>query len=392
MTESTPVLRVGIAGVGVGGSGLMRAFAGRPHLQLAAVADTREGAVTRFREEYGAEAYTSVAEMCESPNVDAVWVCTPNHFHAEHAITAAEHGKHVIVSKPIAITLDEAEAMNEAAESNGVRLLCGHTRSMAATIRTMAAMAQSGDYGKLGMVHSWKYADWLYRPRMAYELDETKGGGVVFRQGAHQIDIIRLIGGGVVKCVRGATLQLDPRRPAAGTYVAYLEFADGTPATAIYHGYGHFDTSELTYGRGAYRRPHVTGDTSREDEDRLKESMRYSDEGPGRAERNGEDNTLAFYGLTLVTCERADFRESPNGIYVYDDEGQKEIPVAKAESRGDNELEEMYQAVVHGAEVVHDGRWGEATLEVILGILESARTGREVTLSHQTSARVPAAT
>ncbi|MEA2641874.1 MAG: phthalate 4,5-cis-dihydrodiol dehydrogenase, partial [Chloroflexota bacterium] len=115
MAATRAVLRVGIAGIGVGGSGLMRAFEGRDHLQLAAVADTRESALDRFRREFEAEAYNSVEAMCESPNVDAVWVSTPNHFHAEHAIAAARAGKHVIVSKPLAITIEQAEAMNEAA-------------------------------------------------------------------------------------------------------------------------------------------------------------------------------------------------------------------------------------------------------------------------------------
>jgi len=382
VSASHPVLRVGIAGVGVAGGGLIRAFANRPHLKLTAAADVRENALDLFHRQFDAETYSSVEEMSKSPNVDVVWVATPNHLHAEHAIVAAEHGKHVIVSKPLAVTIEQAGAMNEAAEKNDVKLMCGHTRSMAASIRTMAAMAQSGEYGKLGMVHCWKYSDWMYRPRMPYELDVSQGGGVVFRQGAHEIDIIRLIAGGVVKSVKGTTLQLDPRRPAPGSFVAYLTFADGTPATAIYSGYGRFDTGEIIPGRPAFQHAQIA--TSPEDEARLKESMRYSEERAARPERDDrEDNTLGFYGFTLVTCERADFRESPNGIYVYGEGGRHEVPVQQAESRGDNELEEMYQAVVNGRELVHDGRWGEATLEVILGILESARTGQEVTMSHQ---------
>jgi phthalate 4,5-cis-dihydrodiol dehydrogenase len=67
------------------------------------------------------------------------------------------------------------------------------------------------------------------------------------------------------------------------------------------------------------------------------------------------------------------------------------VPIQQAESRGDNELEEMYQAVVNSRPLVHDGRWGEATLEVILGILESARTGQEVAMSHQTPVGLPEA-
>ena len=388
MVQQVKPLRFGIAGVGAGGSGLMKAFAGRPHLQLTAIADTRDSARERFRQEFNAEAYGSIEELCQSPNVDVVWVATPNHFHVQHAIIAAEHGKHVIVSKPMAITIEQCEAMNEAAERNGVKLLCGHTRSMAATIRTMAQLVQSGELGKLGMIHSWKYADWLFRPRMPEELDVSMGGGVVFRQGSHQIDIIRLIGGGMVRSVRGSVLDLDSQRHAPGAYVAYLQFEDGTPATAIYSGYNHFDTSELTFGRGAFRRARVSAGTSTDEEQALKESLRYGD-GDGNSGSRGDSegpSTLGFYGFTLVSCERADMRESPEGLYIYENSGRREIPVAMEESRGDNELEEMYQAVVNGRPVFHDGRWGEATVEVILAILESQRTGKEIMLSHQSPA------
>jgi phthalate 4,5-cis-dihydrodiol dehydrogenase len=384
--ESRTPLRFGIAGVGSGGSGLLSAFEGRPHLQLMAVADTRESALERFRAEYGAETYGSVEEMCESPNVDVVWVATPNNLHAEHAITAARHGKHVIVSKPMALNIDECEAMNEAADRAGVRLLCGHTRSMAATIRRMAAIARSSEFGAVGMIHSWKYADWIYRPRTPDELDVSKGGGVVFRQGPHQLDIVRLIGGGRLHSVHASVLEMDPARGAPGTYVAYLKFEDGTPATVIYSGYGHFDTSELTYGFGAYRRGRITRTTSPEEELAMKESRRYGGEGRGHERSESDQNTLGFYGLTLLSCEHADIRESPRGLYVYDDDGRREIAIDTAESRGDNEVEEMYQAVVNGKPLQHDGRWGEATLETALAIMESGQSGREVFLSHQTAA------
>jgi phthalate 4,5-cis-dihydrodiol dehydrogenase len=266
------VLRVGIAGVGPAGTGIMSALSGRPHLQLTAVADVRESALARFRDEFGTEAYASVEELCASPNVDAVWVSTPNHLHAEHAITAAQHGKHVIVSKPLAITLQQAEAMVEAAERNGVKLLCGHTRSMATSSRKMAELVRREEYGKLAMLHQWKWADWLYRPRSPYELDLAQGGGVVFRQGPHQIDILRLIAGGIVKSVRASVLQMDPRRPVPGAYVAYLTFEGDVPATMIYSGYAHFDTSELTFGRGAYTGDRVSRDSTEEEERAFKEA------------------------------------------------------------------------------------------------------------------------
>src|SRR5712692_6461994 len=122
----TKVLRFGIAGLGIASTQIIPEFAGRPHLQLTAAADIRKEGLEKFAREFEAEVYTSVDEMCASDQVDAIYVCSPNHLHAEHVIAAAERGKHAIVEKPMALTLDECESMNHAAERHGVKLLCGH--------------------------------------------------------------------------------------------------------------------------------------------------------------------------------------------------------------------------------------------------------------------------
>src|SRR5260370_25864308 len=127
-------LRIGLVGVGVGASQLLPALTSSPHIKLSAAADVRPAALEQFAREFGAQTFSSVEYLCERGDVEAVWVATPNHLHAEHVIAAAERGKHVIVSKPMAITLDEAAAMNAAAERNGVKLLAGHTTSMAPPI------------------------------------------------------------------------------------------------------------------------------------------------------------------------------------------------------------------------------------------------------------------
>ncbi len=154
-------LRWGIAGIGSGASNLLGGFSRNPHVKITAAADIRKEAVEAFGREFNCETYLSVEEMCKSPNVDAVWVSTPNHLHAEHVIAAVENKKHCTVSKPMAITLEECEAMNEAAERNGVVLLSGHTQSMLPAVRKMAEVVRSGEYGRLAMIHSWHYNDWM---------------------------------------------------------------------------------------------------------------------------------------------------------------------------------------------------------------------------------------
>src|SRR5438105_320829 len=152
---STEPLRVGLIGVGVGASQLLPAFTSSPHIQFVAAADVREEALQRIASEFGVRTFGSVEALCDSPEVEAVWVATPNHLHAQHVIAAAERGKHVIVSKPMAVSLAEAAAMNAAADRYGIKLLAGHTQSLAPTIRRMAEMIRAGELGKLGMVHTW---------------------------------------------------------------------------------------------------------------------------------------------------------------------------------------------------------------------------------------------
>jgi phthalate 4,5-cis-dihydrodiol dehydrogenase len=379
--QSAEPLRVGLVGVGVGASQLLPALTTSPHIQLIAGADVRPAALEQFAREFGAQTYGSVEELAENPRVEAVWVATPNHLHAQHVIAAAERGKHVIVSKPMAITLDEAAAMNQAAEQNGVKLLAGHTQSMAPTIRKMAELVHSGELGQLGMLHSWHFTDWMYRPRLPAELDVAQGGGPVFRQASHQVDIVRYIAGGLVKSVRANVVQLDPARGAAGAYTAFLEFEDGTPATIVYSGYGHFPMSELLGADDARSLAPVTvRPRSAEEEAALKEALRYT--GGSSTARGG--NSLGLFGLTLVTCAGGDLRESPDGLFLYERDQVRTIPVAD-ELRGAAELDELYQAVRHGQPIVHDGRWGEATLEVCVAIIESARTQAEVRLARQTA-------
>ena len=144
--------------------------------------------------------------MCASSNVDAVYVATPNQLHAQHAIAAANHKKHVIVGKPMALSIDECEAMNEAAKKNRVDLLCGHTHSFDPPVRKIREIVKSGELGKLCMINTWNYNEFMYRPRMKHELATSRG--VVLNQGPHHVDIVRLIGGGRVRSVRAMTWHL----------------------------------------------------------------------------------------------------------------------------------------------------------------------------------------
>lgn len=391
--SETPILKFGIGGLGRGGAFTVPVFARHPRVEVAAAADLDENKLEVFAKDFGAKTYRSIEKLCRSDDIDAIYVATPTELHARHAIEAAEHRKHVIVEKPMATTLEDADAMIEAAERNGVKLIVGHSHSFDTPILGMRRIVESGELGRVRMINNWYFNDWLYRPRTREELDTGLGGGVTFRQGSHQFDIIRLIGGGLVRSVRAMTGVWDESRPTEGSHAVFLEFEDGMSATAVYNGYDHFHTTELTFGIGedggrvasdyAVARKALSQARSPEEELKLKESVGYG--GARAREHPGYGPHQLFFGLTVVSCEKGDIRQSPDGLLIYGEEERREIPLPSDETGGRGAMiNELYEAVVHDRQAIHDGRWAKANLEVCLAVLESARERKEVFLSHQT--------
>jgi phthalate 4,5-cis-dihydrodiol dehydrogenase len=378
-------LRVGIAGLGDAGSQVVEAVPGIPGITLAAVADTRPAALETAVKTRGVRGYPTVDAMCASSEVDAIYVATPNKFHVEHALSAARNGKHVIVVKPLALTLRGCDEIIEAAQRHGVKLVYGHSRIYDPPVRKMAEIVQSGQIGRVIQINTWMYGGWLQRkPRLASELSTESGGGVVYRQAPHQADIVRCIGGGILKTLRAVTGRWDPHFDTEGNYSALAEFDNGTPATMIMNGYGFFSTSELTHGMKA------SGMVSAKDRitRAADESTKY-----GETQRRdyfyggNEKKSQPFYGFTIVSCERGDMRQSPNGLLLYTAEGCKEVPcdhyVGEGRASVTGALLALQGALADKNAVYPAGRWAKATLESCLAILDSNRTGRAVNLTHQ---------
>jgi phthalate 4,5-cis-dihydrodiol dehydrogenase len=396
---TTRKLALGIAGLGVASTMVLPGVVKFPHVRIAAAADRRPNALEAFRQAYGGQAYDNVEALCADPEVDVVWIATPNQFHCDHTIMAAEHGKHVICTKPMALSIEECENMCDAADRNGVKLLCGQSYSMSPDIQALWKEARSGRLGRLIAINTWLSTDWLLKPRVAEELDEALGGGVVHRHAPHLIDTVRLLGGGRVRSVRASVGRWMKERPCPGNFSAFLEFEDGTPATITYNGYGYFDTSELTWGIGnrmygdeeriAIRRALRKGKINSDD---AKEGMRFGANAEHESSHGsawdfnaavGTRAHIRWFGITVASFEHGDIRQSPNGIYVYDDDGRHEVPVEGGRGVGTLEMKEMYEAVVDGKPILHDGRWALATTEVGAAMVRSGIERREIMLSHQ---------
>ncbi len=381
-------LGLGVIGLGMAGAVMVRAAARHPGVQLAAAADPQAGLRAAFGRDFNARTYAEAQALCEDAAVEAVYIATPHQFHAEHAIAAAERGKHVILEKPMALTLADCDRIIAAVERARVHLVVGHTHAFDPAVRAMRRLIASGELGALGMIASWNYTNYLYRPRRPEELDTGKGGGILFNQVPHQIDTVRLLGGGLVRSVRAQAGVLDPARPTEANCTAFLEFANGVAASLVYSGYDFFDSDELHFWvseRGSAKQPaHGASRRALRAHAGPEAALRTASVGYGSPDQ-GEPPHQPHFGVTIATCARGDLRASADGVFVYGEEGQREIalPAGGRYSGRLNVLDDLRDAIATGRAPVHDGRWGKATLEVALAIRQSARERREVALMHQ---------
>lgn len=393
-------IRLGIAGAGIGSLqtvGDLKTL--KDKVRLTAIADIRRDNMEYLAGRYGEDVpfFDDVAAMCKSGTIDAVWIATPNSLHLEHTRAAAENGIHVICEKPMAVTLDQCLAMVEAIEGAGVRYVQGHSKVYDVPIREMGKVVRSGALGRAVHIHTWNWNDLLLRGAMPSDLTTEGGSGALFRQGPHQVDIVRYLGGGEVRSLRAVAGRWDPNFPdCEGSYSAFMEFEDGTAASMVFDGYGYFDIRELTWGWGEGARKGLNTDSveprerpTRPITPEEKYANVHSGNPYGYGKGSGIDRDspegLPFFGLTVVTCERGVVRQSPDGIYVYGADGRKEIPCHTHQGRS-GELLELYDALAEDRPTLLDARWGLASMEVCLAILESSAERGEVRLNHQSPA------
>lgn len=398
-------LGVGIVGMGAAGAAFVPALQRHPAFRWVALAETDP----EVRAQWAADPAACGVAVCEDlpallnrPEVEVVLIATPTPLHAAQAQRAAAAGRHVLVEKPMAATLKEGLAMVRAAERAGVTLLVGHSHSFDLPIRHMREIVARGDLGSVRMVNTWCFTDWMRRPRRPGELDAAQGGGVVMRQGAHQFDILRLLAGGMARSVRAQAFDWDPRRRGLGAHSSFIEFEGGVTATAVYNGYGGLASKSLCHGISEWGLGPAPGPASASalvaaPAPEMETSQAAFSPFPGA---EGEDEVQAkrrrarhaipaqapyqpFFGLTVVSCEGGDLRQSPTGLWVETPARAWEIPLPTDRSPREHVLDELAGLLLEGRAALHDGRWGLATLELCLSVMTSARVGRAVRLRHQ---------
>lgn len=317
-----------------------------PETQLVSVADIREDRARRFSAEYGAQAYTDYHDMLARPDIDAVTVCVPSGLHAQVAIDVLQAGKHVLVEKPIALNLADADRMIATARKAGLRLgvvLQNRYNSPVQQVRTLI------DQGRLGKLYLGSVCVRWYRPQSYYE-DGWHGtlsmdGGALMNQSIHHLDALQWFMGPVAS-VYAYTATLAHTMESEDVGVAVVRFRSGALAT--------IEGSTLTWPQNLEGSVAVFGEHGSVKVGGTALSRITLWKVDGELEREAE----------ILTGQRVD----PPTVYGY---SHREV------------IHDFARALLDGREPSTPGPEARKSLALVLAIYESARTGREVQLPHE---------
>ena len=231
------MLRFGLLGSGLAAGFHAEALETMKDAALAGVADRDHGRAVAFAEKYGAKSYSSLEAMLKSEEIDVVCICTPSGFHADQAIEVLKSGKHVVLEKPMALTVEDADRIIEAAESSDRLLSVVFQNRFIPDVQKAKEIVDSGALGKLVFcdlsMKYWRdpdyYASSDWRGTFKYD-GGGEGGGALINQGIHGVDmLIYIVGDAKVRFAEVKTSYHSIE--TEDTAVAVLDFDNGATGT-----------------------------------------------------------------------------------------------------------------------------------------------------------------
>lgn len=286
--------------------------------------------------ELGAGALEDYHEALSNPDVEAVDLCLPHDLHASIAIEAMRAGKHVLVEKPIARNLEEADAMMAAAREAGVVLMVGHNQRYAAARATARRLVAEGAIGDVYMMRT-DHQQWVNMPPDAWRNDPEKlGGGAVADSGIHSLDQMLWVCGPARRVFAALNYNgLTPRRGEDAGLVTIEHESGAISELAISWTAQRFPWGEAFFLYGTKGVIHNVG---------------------GLQIFNGTPREGDFTPVPLDHDDNGGFRE---------------------------EIRDFARCIRTGGRPLSDGVSGRATLEVLKAAYESAQTGQSVRLPAQ---------
>jgi UDP-N-acetyl-2-amino-2-deoxyglucuronate dehydrogenase len=336
-------VRVALVGCGRISRSHFEAIARVEGLTLAAVCDAVEERARAAGEGQGVPWFTSYEAMLAQAPCEAVAICTPSGLHPRHGILAARAGKHVISEKPMAISLESADALVQACDDAGVHLFVVKQNRLNPPVQLLKRAVDRGRFGRLYLANCT--VRWT-RPQEYYDQAPWRGtwefdGGAFMNQASHYVDLVQWLVG-PVDTVMAKTATLARRIEAEDSGAAVMRFRSGA--------LGVMEVTMLTYPKNL----------------------------EGSITLLGERGSVKIGGTAVNRVEHWQFAD-------YDDD-DKLVEAANTNPPsvygfGHEPYYRNVLAVLRGeAPPETDGRAGRKSLELILGIYESARTGRDVPL------------
>ena len=234
----------GIVGCGMIANFHARAIADIRGAKLVGSYSRRLASAEAFSEQHGGIAYDSLEQMLSNPDIDVITICTPSGAHMEPAIAAAKAKKHVIVEKPLEITLKRCDAIINACKKNRVKLFTIFPSRFHQSSQLLKKAIDNGKFGRLTVADA--YVKW-YRTQEYYDSGawrgtwELDGGGALMNQAIHNVDLLSWLMGPVVEITAQADMLAHKRIEVEDVVVATLRFANGAlgvieATTAAYPG------------------------------------------------------------------------------------------------------------------------------------------------------------
>jgi myo-inositol 2-dehydrogenase/D-chiro-inositol 1-dehydrogenase len=223
---------VGIIGAGFSAERHAAGFAALPTVEIGAVAGLKEtkNQIEEYARRIGAKrAYTKYEELLNEPDIEIVSVCSPNYLHEPIAVSAAEHGKHVIVEKPLAKTTEQAESILRTARRANVKLMYAENFQYAPSFVKAQEIVNQGGIGEIFIgsareAHSGPHSQWFYDLNFA-------GGGALIDLGIHDIQLLRAFTKSEPKDVNAFTSKTRSDLTVEDNGVAVIRFENGALGT-----------------------------------------------------------------------------------------------------------------------------------------------------------------
>jgi predicted dehydrogenase len=343
-------------GFGIVGTGMIARFHALaiqaiPHARVVGCFNHTAEKATAFAGEYGGRACSTLEELLTIPDLQVVTICTPSGAHLEPAVQAARAGKHVIVEKPLEVTLERCDELIRTCDEMGVRLATIFPSRFSPANLALKHAIEQGRFGRLTLgdtyVKWWRSQEYYDSGgwRGTWKLD---GGGAFMNQAIHNVDLLCWLMGDVAEvCGMTATLAHE-RIEVEDVGSAVVRFANGAIGTL------QASTSAFP---GLLKRTEIHGTTGSAivEQDHIL-LWEFAEKRPEDAE------ILASCGKSSATT------------------GGAADPKAISFAGHQRQFEDFLKALAGGGEPLVDGREGRKSVEIILAIYESSRTGRRVTL------------